>query len=472
MSSPLAHFAPPPFQTIAVFAFVLGTLGVFFAWLSRREREPGMEWFAPGFLFIAVFAVGTPYQGQGGATASFTPWAFAACAGLVCLSFGLVAYLNVPAGWRRRALWAMLLPALIFTGLFVVIGLSDAKIPRSLSNLPVGAWFLGAGALAWWAGSREEGAGHRLLATLLLSVPLLAIAMASARFDAPILRYYAFLPVTTLGLTLLTTSLLRRRRTLEAEVQHRSAAETKLAGLNAQLEEKVAERMADLQNLVVGLQSFNRSVSHDLRGSLGGIGALARLAHESLVKGDETLAWRALPMIADQAESSTQLTNALLSLAKVSDVTLQRQTVDLHQLVSQVVERLTWEHGESPMPRIEVAPDMPSINADIELLKPVLNNLIGNAIKFTREAPDGHIQIGASQTAAGVTVSVRDNGVGFDVAAAGQLFTPFVRLHQAKFDGHGVGLSIVRRAVERHGGRVWAESQPGRGAVFRFSLPA
>jgi signal transduction histidine kinase len=105
------------------------------------------------------------------------------------------------------------------------------------------------------------------------------------------------------------------------------------------------------------------------------------------------------------------------------------------------------------------------------LLKPVLANLISNAIKFTRDVPAGRIEIGAGRTAAGVTVQVRDNGVGFDAAAAGQLFTPFARLHASTFDGHGVGLSIVRRAIERHGGSVWAESQPGQGAVFHFSLP-
>jgi len=101
----------------------------------------------------------------------------------------------------------------------------------------------------------------------------------------------------------------------------------------------------------------------------------------------------------------------------------------------------------------------------------VLANLIGNAIKFTRDSDSGRIEIGASSVQGGVEVYVRDNGVGFEAAAAERLFTPFTRLHGERFDGHGVGLSIVRRAVERHGGRVWAESQPGQGAVFRFSLP-
>jgi signal transduction histidine kinase len=162
---------------------------------------------------------------------------------------------------------------------------------------------------------------------------------------------------------------------------------------------------------------------------------------------------------------------ALLSLARMGDAALQRQAVDLRRLVHQVVDQLRLEQGDRPMPQIEVAPELPSVNADPELLRPVLANLIGNAIKFTRDAGAGRVQVDATSTADGVTVDVRDNGVGFDAEAAQRLFTPFVRLHEGQFDGHGVGLSIVRRAVERHGGRVWAESQPGQGAVFSFSLP-
>jgi len=262
------------------------------------------------------------------------------------------------------------------------------------------------------------------------------------------------------------------RRALSGKLTELGHARSALEQLNTSLEQQVAERTADLQNLVAGLESFNRSVSHDLRGSLGGIGGLAQLANESLQRGDDALARRALPIIAEQAKNSSRLMTALLSLAKVGDAALQREVVDLRELVRQVVDQLVLEQGDKPMPQIEVAQDMPSVNADPELIKPVLANLIGNAIKFSRDAAAGRIQIGAGRADGGVTVHVRDNGVGFDAKAATRLFTPFVRLHETQFDGHGVGLSIVRRAVERHGGRVWAESQPGQGAVFSFSLPA
>jgi signal transduction histidine kinase len=105
-------------------------------------------------------------------------------------------------------------------------------------------------------------------------------------------------------------------------------------------------------------------------------------------------------------------------------------------------------------------------------LRAVLSNLIGNAVKFTRERSDGRIEVGAVSSGAQVCLQVRDNGVGFEPAAAVTVFAPFLRLHDDSYPGHGIGLSIVRRAVERHGGQVWAESSPGQGACFSFTLSA
>jgi signal transduction histidine kinase len=369
-----------------------------------------------------------------------------------------------------------LIPGLLYFIVLAYLGFSGASLPRQLASLPVIFWFLALGSVAWWAGSREHGAGHRIVAVTLWGVPALTVTVALVQLDSVLPRYYVFPPLIVMGLMMIPVSLLRRRRALEAEVALRGAAETELARLNASLERAVAERTADLQNLVAGLESFNRSVSHDLRGSLGGIGGLARLAHASLAQGDAALARRALPLIAEQAEKSQQLMGTLLSLAKVSDAKLQCEPVDLWDLVDHVLQQIALERGDTPLPQIVLAPDMPSVHADPELLKPVFANLIGNAIKFSRDAQAPRIDIGARPSAgeegSGVTVEVRDNGVGFDPQAATSLFSPFVRLSEQKFDGHGIGLSIVRRAVERHGGRVWAESHPGEGAIFRFSLPS
>jgi signal transduction histidine kinase len=462
----------PALSATTVMAFVLALVAVLHAFLWWRDREVGMGWFALGMAFMALLTATVGLHRIDGAFVSWSPFQLALVAGLMCLALGLVDYLGVPPATRRLALAATLLPPAVFACLVSYVGLTNAQIPRSLAQLPVALSFLSMGGLALWAARREPGAGHTAVAASFLAIPVVAVAIAVNRSDALSLRIFAFWPLLVLGLMLVPASLLRRRRALETEVARRRAVEAELTRLNDSLEQAVTERTADLRDLVSGLESFNRSVSHDLRGSLGGIGGLARLAAEALQGGEVALAKRALPLIADQADSATRLVAALLSLARMGDTTLRCESVDLGRLVGQVVDQLTLAQGGQKMPSIEVAEDMPPVTADPELLKPVLANLIGNAIKFTRGAAAGRIQIDAGRDDGGVTVQVRDNGVGFDTDAAARLFTPFVRLHAADFDGHGIGLSIVRRAIERHGGRVWAESQPGKGAVFRFSLPA
>lgn len=259
-------------------------------------------------------------------------------------------------------------------------------------------------------------------------------------------------------------------QSIQERVADIEANRAEIRALNLDLERRVAERTADLQDMVAGLESFNRSVSHDLRGPLGGIAGLAQLARRALEQGDDSVARRVLPSIANQAEQSTSMLTALLELARVGEAPLERADVDLGAMVGEVIEQLRLAAPDQLMPDFDIGP-MPVVRAAPALLRPVLLNLIGNAVKFTRGQLVPRVAIHAQRDAQSVTVSIVDNGPGFDAEAAQRLFEPFVRLHAAQFEGHGVGLSIVRRAVTRHGGRVWAESQPGRGACFFFTLP-
>jgi signal transduction histidine kinase len=197
--------------------------------------------------------------------------------------------------------------------------------------------------------------------------------------------------------------------------------------------------------------------------------SLARLAHEKLLQGDADLAKRALPAIAEQASASTQLVSTLLQLARLDDAKLQQERVDLEELVRSAFNEVTLAFGTAAPPALRLSA-LPMVTADASLLRPALVNLLANAAKFSREAPAPAIEVDASVHGRSVTVSVRDNGVGFEPAVADRLFDPFYRGHAARFEGHGLGLHIVRRAIERHGGRVWAQSG-GSGAAFYFTLP-
>jgi signal transduction histidine kinase len=271
-------------------------------------------------------------------------------------------------------------------------------------------------------------------------------------------------------MTVMTTALLRAQRQAQRELAQRKAAQAELQQLNASLEDRVQHRTAELRDLVAGLESFNRSVSHDLRGPLGGIAGVSRLATEALERGDIASADRLCRAITAQAESSQRLVEALLVLARMEDAQVARQPVALGELVDEVVQQLRLSEPALAQPAVAIEP-LPVVQADPMLVRQVFANLIGNALKFSRSAAAPRVEVGAQLREDGSAVLyVRDNGVGFDPSQLHRLFQPFERLHGGRFPGHGVGLSIVRRVVERHGGRVWAEGAAGQGATFYFTL--
>ncbi|NRF70617.1 sensor histidine kinase [Aquincola sp. S2] len=229
---------------------------------------------------------------------------------------------------------------------------------------------------------------------------------------------------------------------------------------------------AEMLQRIAGLESFCAQVAHDLRGTLGGIAELAEIARSALCDQDDArLARRALPLIGAQARCSFEMLSALLRLAQAGGGELQPQPIELGTLVAQVIEGLVLAHGAQPLPTVTVE-GTPPLHGDPALLHAVMQNLIGNAFKFCAGRSDANVHIEGRRIAEGVLISVRDNGVGFDAARAAELFEPFKRLHGHAFAGTGMGLCIVRQAVQRHGGRIWAESAPGEGACFSFVLPA
>lgn len=253
---------------------------------------------------------------------------------------------------------------------------------------------------------------------------------------------------------------------IEAEERKRVARDLIVA--NDSLELRVRQRTAELHDVIEGLESFNRSVSHDLRGPLGGIAGAARLAQKLIAENRSGEATQFLQAIATQADATTHLVDALLALARASDATPVRQRFDLRALVAEVLATLPRARPGEALP-VVVGP-LAEVDADLGLARQLLVNLIGNAMKFTSHAPRPEIRIGRIGTPEAALFFVRDNGVGFDAAGAQRLFKPFQRLHGPRFEGSGVGLSIVKRIVDHHGGRLWAESEPGQGATFYFSF--
>jgi signal transduction histidine kinase len=247
-------------------------------------------------------------------------------------------------------------------------------------------------------------------------------------------------------------------------------SEQELRRLNESLERRVAERTCELAVSNRELESFSYSVSHDLRAPLqviDGFGRALLTRHRSQL--DEQ-ARHYLERIGENTRQMGLLIDDLLSLARVTRTQIRSEPVDLAPRARQIVDRL---RQQDPLREVvvEIDPGIPC-EGDAGLLSVVLANLVENAWKFTSRTASARIRIGSEISDSGETIFfVADNGAGFDMAYADKLFNAFQRLHSAsEFLGTGIGLATVHRIVTRHGGRVWAESAPGAGATFRFTL--
>jgi DNA-binding response OmpR family regulator len=230
-----------------------------------------------------------------------------------------------------------------------------------------------------------------------------------------------------------------------------------------------AELVAALERKNKELEAFSYSVSHDLRAPLRAIDGFSQALIEDYPEKIDPTGQNYLKRIRGAAQRMGELIDDMLQLSQVSRAELRAQPIDLSSLAHEIAAGLS-AGGRKVEVRIE---DGLTANADRRLMKIVMENLLGNAWKFTGKAAHPHVEIGRTPASQGNAFYVRDNGAGFDMALADKMFQPFRRLHsEAEFPGTGVGLATIQRVIDRHGGRVWAEGKVGAGATFFFTLAA
>ncbi len=291
-----------------------------------------------------------------------------------------------------------------------------------------------------------------------------------ARYAAiVILPLFALLAAALLWSWSLKKKVDRKTRQLSVEIAERRKAEEEVKTLNQDLERRVSDRTAQLEVANKELESFAYAVSHDLRSPLRSMEGFSSILAERYGQVLDEKGLDYLSRIRESTRRMGQLIEDLLGLSRVTRSPLVRKDIDLSELARDIASEVL-EAREGPIPAVDIEPGMRAF-ADPALMQILLHNLLDNAIKYSSKTESPRVEVGSLERGKERVFFVKDNGVGFDMAYADMLFTPFQRLHAMKeFSGTGIGLVTVQRIVTRHGGRIWPEAKPDSGACFFFTL--
>ncbi|HZQ74698.1 MAG TPA: MASE4 domain-containing protein [Burkholderiales bacterium] len=444
-------------------------------------RRTGLLFLAGAYLFSALMAVahGISFPGVlalAGALApgpQTTAWLYFLWHGgfpLLVAAYALLpaarpvrgsaaAAIGLAAGGVLLLALACWLVTTLGHGLMPAIMDGDRDAPAKVA-VATASWILCVGALALLWRRRPHSVLDLwlmvALCTWIFDIALAAV-LNGGRYD---LGWYAGRVYGLLGASFVLMVLLLENSVLYARLLEAYGGERRER-------QRVQEKTAELAAANKELDAFTYSVSHDLRAPLRHIGGYAQMLQEDCAAMLGDAGRRHLQVIGDSVKKMGALIEDLLEMSRLGRQPLAKQTVDIAALVRQVLAECAAQ-GRS----VEVVVgELPEALADAALIRQVWVNLVSNAFKYSSKRADARVEIGARRDGPDLVYFVRDNGAGFDMKYADRLFGVFQRLHRAEdFPGTGVGLAIAQRIVARHGGRIWAESEPGAGATFSFTL--
>lgn len=319
--------------------------------------------------------------------------------------------------------------------------------------------------------------GGSMIGSVLVSVVLGIFAQAymagsATLYDqwfnlASVLKVASYFP-PLIGLFVESVTLFRAQKKLTTRLE---VAQAELSEYSKGLEKKVVERTRDLESRAKELEAFAYTVSHDLKAPLRGIQTYSQLLVEQYAAKLDEVGRRYAESVAKAAVNMKQLIDELLEYSQLERREARLEPVDFRALAESVLaeRRPVMEQYHT---QVEVDIALPAMVGDRAILRQAIANLLDNAIKFSRDAKPPRVTMRGREEDGQCVVSISDNGVGFDMQHKEKVFEIFQRLHRVEeFEGTGIGLSIVRRAIEKHGGRVWVQAEPGKGATFSFAIP-
>jgi signal transduction histidine kinase len=463
------HLLPYANDVRLLAALLIVALGLAFLLNASRPAWPYARWLAGSAVIyggtLALYRLGE-ITGLIEPSVSGIALPLSSLLAIAMLAAGMQARFRPHGLPARRVFYAVA----VITPLVILA--VNAALPKQPYAGPMGTTLLFIAGAAWmlWLWRRDRWGGQLVFAAVLLLHPALLLFGQWHGLDLQQVRTLMPIPLALAYVSVMTLILQRDAQLLDSELQQRARAEEELQRIAATLEDTVQERTTELHELVQGLQSFAGMVSHDLSGPLRNAGALIHMARNALQRGDKAELHEALTRLERETQRAQSMVSDLLSLSRVEQAPIERTPVDLQALCDECVQSLAVQHPDAP--DIVQAEGLPVLMSDAGLLHHVLINLLGNALKFGQSRRDLRVSVRAQRDGDVWRFTVADNGPGFDPAQADALFRPFSRLQNTPVGGTGLGLTVVKRVVQRLGGAVGATAAPGIGATFWWTLPA